>query len=158
MTKIRVSGGKGLGPTGVANTCVRRAAIAAVPIFFSPCATAQEADLTAELTNGVRCIGGVASQDMQANIEKIASAPEVISSALGALSADEMQCSAIRIAAAELALSPVGQVPQEPSVVVTPADALVSQGLADAGRNADQLKFEVGPPPRNKTSGRGQRP
>ncbi|MDP3493652.1 MAG: hypothetical protein Q8R82_11090, partial [Hyphomonadaceae bacterium] len=115
------------------------------------------ADITGPLTEGVRCFGSNAREDLGFNIKKLGdAAAEALGPALERVANDESRCAPLREAARELAATYV--VVPEPSAgqqASVSSRLVVEQTLAEADRNAASLKFEVGPPPRNMTKGRG---
>jgi hypothetical protein len=125
----------------------------------SSAALAQDADIVGPLTEGVRCSGSNAKEDLEFNIRKLEATDEAISVALGLVANDEVWCQPMRDAANELILVYPVATPapvEDPSAIT--ARQVIDQTLADADRKAASLKFEVGPPPRNMTRGRGSVP
>lgn len=132
--------------------------VLATLLTIAPSAFAQEPDLSAVLASNVRCAAS-AKDDLGYNLQKLTLPPETIGAALNLISSDPARCAPVREAAAALAAAysaPPAPAPQD--LVDAQTRAAVAQTLADADRRAAQLKFEVGPPPRNMTSGRPQRP
>ncbi len=133
--------------------------LVALTIFLagsSPAALAQHADIVGPLTEGVRCSSPNAKEDFEFNIRKLEATDEAISVALGIVAGDEARCQPMRDAANELvAVYPIATPApvEDPSALA--AKHAIDQTLAEADRKAASLKFEVGPPPRNMTRGRG---
>jgi hypothetical protein len=126
---------------------------------FAPQAFAQDADISGRLIEGVRCSGVTAKEDLGFNIKKLVANGDVIGAALNVVAANSAVCEPIRTAATELAATYVVIVPpSDEELAAQESRAVVEQTLAEAERQATQLKFEVGPPPRNKTRGRGAGP
>lgn len=131
----------------------------AVLLIPAPYAVAQDPDLSLALAGNVRCSVS-AKDDIAYNIKKLTAAPEAIAAALNLIAADQARCSPVREAATALAAGYVpaapAQTPEQQQAAQT--QAILAQTLAEADKQAAQLKFEVGPPPRNMTSGRPERP
>ncbi|MFT3724251.1 MAG: hypothetical protein QM773_11740 [Hyphomonadaceae bacterium] len=123
-------------------------------LIAAPSALAQDPDPSATLTNGVRCSPAYAREDIEANIRKLTMPVETVLATLNLVSADAQRCVAIRDAATELAASPDLAALAGPDPAAARSQAMVAQTLADADSKAGQLKFEVGPPPRNMTNER----
>ena len=124
----------------------------------APFAGAQEIDIVGPLTDGVRCFGSNAKEDLEYNIKKLGMTNDAIADGLDLVAGDATRCGPVREAANELASVYLMATPpdvQDPGAV---AGQVVEQTLAEADRNAANLKFEVGPPPRNMTKGRGITP
>ena len=139
---------------------LRVVAAAAAICWLAPAAYAQEADIVGPLTDGVRCSGPSAKEDLGFNIKKLGNATaEALGAALNKVAEDAARCLPLREAARELAANyvvvPVLTAEEQASASARQA---VAQTLAEADRNAASLKFEVGPPPRNMTKGRGADP
>ncbi len=128
----------------------------AVLLIGAPTAVAQEPDPTVALTNGVRCSPAYARGDIEANVRKLTMPADAVLAALNLVAADTQRCRAIRDAATELAASPILPQLAAPDPAAAQSQAIVAQTLADANSKAGQLKFEVGPPPRNMTDGRSE--
>lgn len=140
-------------------TFLRLVALTVVVGAFAPLAVAQEADITGVLTGNVRCSAVSAKEDLEYNIKKLETAPEAIGAALNLIAADTARCAPLREAATELAAGYVVQpVATTEELAEASARKVVEQTLAEADRNAASLKFEVGPPPRKMTAGRGAGP
>ena len=125
----------------------------------APLAGAQEVDIVGPLTDGVRCFGSSAKEDLEYNIKKLGTTNEVIAAGLNLVAGDTTRCGPMREAANELASVYLMAIPadvEDPAAIL--AGRVVEQTLAEADRNAANLKFEVGPPPRNMTKGRGVPP
>lgn len=124
---------------------------------MAPVALAQDADIVGPLTENVRCFGANAREDLGFNIKKLGNATaEALGAALNQVANDAARCAPLREAAKELAATYV-VVPELTPEEQASASAreVVAQTLAEADRNAASMKFEVGPPPRNMTKGRG---
>jgi hypothetical protein len=129
-------------------------AVLATLLTFAPHAAAQEPDLSVVLTDGVRCTAS-ARNDIVYNIKKSAAVPGDIGAALNLIAADQARCSPVREAATALAAGYVAAAPAPAPEERQDEQnrAIVAQTLAEADRQAAQLRFEVGPPPRNMTRG-----
>lgn len=126
---------------------------------LAPSAFAQEADIVGPLTEGVRCFGSNAKEDLEYNLKKLETTNEAIGAALHTVANDAARCAPLREAAAELAGTyVVHPVLSAEDVAEASARKVVEQTLAEADRNAASLEFEVGPPPRKMTAGRGAGP
>ena len=123
-------------------------------LIAAPSAFAQDTDPSAVLTNGVRCSPAYARQDIEANIRKQGMPVETVLAVLNLVAGDAQRCAAIRDAATELVASPELAALAVPDPVAAQSQAIVAQTLAEANSRAGQLKFDVGPPPRNMTDGR----
>jgi hypothetical protein len=127
--------------------------------MLAPATFAQEVDVVGPLTEGVRCFGSNAREDLLFNVKKLEAADDVIGAALNAIAADEARCAPMREAATELAATyVVVPAPTPEEAVAISTRELVEKTLAEADRRAGSLKFEVGPPPRHMTKGRGGGP
>ncbi len=127
-------------------------------LTLAPLAAAQEPDLAVALGDGVRCSPD-ARDDLGRNLKLVTAAPEAIGAALNLIGADQSRCAPVREAATALAANyapPAG--PTTEDLAEAQTKAVVAKTLADADRQASQLKFDVGPPPRKMTSGRAERP
>lgn len=142
-------------------SCLKRpfvvATLAATLTWQAPAAVAQDTDIVGPLTENVRCFGANAKEDLGFNIKKLGNATaDALGTALNQVANDAARCAPMREAAKELAATYVvvpELTPEEEASAS--ARAVVAQTLAEADRNAASLKFEVGPPPRNMTKGRG---
>jgi hypothetical protein len=123
-------------------------------LIAAPSAHAQDADPSAVLTAGVRCSPAYARADIETNIRKLILAPDLVLPALNLLAGVPQRCPAIRDAATELAASTTLAALTAPDPAVAQGQAIVAQTLAEANNKAGQLKFDVGPPPRNMTDGK----
>ncbi len=123
-------------------------------LIAAPSVLAQEPDPTIALTNGVRCSSAYARGDIEANVRKLTMPADAVLAALNLVAADAQRCAPIRDAATELAASPALPQLAAPDPAAAQSQAVIAQTLADANSKAGQLKFEVGPPPRNMTDGR----
>jgi len=122
---------------------------------LAPAAFAQDVDLVGPLTEGVRCFGSNAKEDLVFNVKKLEAADDVIGAALNAIAADEARCAPMREAARELAATyMIIPEPKPEETAVNSARSLVEKTLAEADQKAGSLKFDVGPPPRHMTKGR----
>lgn len=123
----------------------------------APHAFAQDADLVGQLASSVRCASPSAKSDLEYNIKKLGTTGgEAIGAALTTLAADPQRCEPLRQAATELAgVYVIAPPPTAQDLAAIAARATVNQSLAEAEANAANLRFEVGPPPRNMTKGRG---
>lgn len=122
---------------------------------LAPAAFAQDVDLVGPLTEGVRCFGSNAKEDLVFNVKKLEAADDVIGAALNAVAADEARCAPMREAARELAATyMIIPEPKPEETAVNSARSLVEKTLAEADQKAGSLKFDVGPPPRHMTKGR----
>ena len=134
---------------------VRLAALTTAFAGLAPIVSAQDVDIIGPLTDGVRCLGPNAKEDLGFNIKKLGMPDDVIGEALNRVSADETRCAPIREAATELAntylLVPP---PTEEELAAEAARQKLTQTLAEADRRVGMLKFEAGPPPRNMTRAR----
>ena len=140
-------------------TPLRLVALTVVLSAFAPLAVAQEADITGILTGNVRCSSASAKEDLGYNIKKLETTPEAIGAALNVVAADAARCAPLREAAAELAAGYVVQpVQTAEELAAASTRKVIEQTLAEADRNAASLRFEVGPPPRKMTAGRGPGP
>jgi hypothetical protein len=141
------------------NWSPRLVALTALLSAYAPFALAQDAELPGILTDGVRCLGVNAKDDLGLNVRKLEATPEAITAALNQVAADETRCAPVREAAAELAASYIlASTPSEEELAERFAKAIVAQTLAEADSKAATMKFDVGPPPRNMTSGRADGP
>lgn len=135
---------------------VRLVVLTAVVAGLAPVVSAQDADIVGPLTEGVRCIGPGAKDDLGFNIKKLGKPDDVIGAALNRIAADQTNCELMRVAAAELANAYVVVVPAtEEQLAAEAARQKLAQTLAEADQRVGTLKFEMGPPPRNMTRGRG---
>lgn len=159
MNDTRLSDGKSQWATGREKRPVRAIALAVLLAGLSPSAIAQDTDIIRSLTDGVRCVAPTAKEDLELNIKKLAAPADMIGVALGVVTNDEARCQPIRNAANELVAvyAMATPAPVEDAAAAT-AGRLIDETLADADGNAASLKFEVGPPPRNMTKGRGSIP
>lgn len=123
-------------------------------LIAAPSALAQDTDPSAVLTTGVRCSPAYARQDIEANIRKQGLPVETVLAVLNVVIGDAQRCAPIRDAATELVASPELAALVAPDPVAAQSQAIVAQTLAEANSRAGQLKFDVGPPPRNMTDGR----
>lgn len=128
-------------------------------LILAPLADAQEPDLALALSEGVRCAPS-AKDDIGHNLKKATATPEAIGAALNLIAADQSRCAPMRDAATELAANypPLPVAPTSEDLADAQTRAVVAKTLAEADRQASQLKFDVGPPPRKMTSGRAERP
>lgn len=159
MNDTRLSDGRSQCATGREKRLVRAIAMAFVLAGFSASAIAQDTDIVGPMTDGVRCLAPGARGDLELNIKKLAAPADVIGVALGVIANDETRCQPMRDAANELVAvyAMATPAPVEDAAAAT-AGRLIDETLADADRKAASLKFEVGPPPRNMTKGRGSIP
>jgi hypothetical protein len=159
LTQTRLSGDKSRGRRLNAKRRICSFALLALAAGPAASAIAQEPDLLGPLTDSVRCSGAGAQEDLQNKLMRLTASPEAVTSALKLVAADPSRCEPLRAAAAELA-GTVGLAapPSEEEVATDSARAVVAQSLAEAEANAIRLKFDVGPPPRNMTKGRTERP
>lgn len=134
---------------------VRLAVLTTAFAGLAPVVSAQDVDIVGPLTDGVRCLGPNAKEDLGLNIKKLGASDDVIGAVLNRVSADETRCAPVREAARELAntylLAPP---PTEEELAAVAARQKVNQTLAEADRRVGMLKFEAGPPPRNMTRAR----
>lgn len=136
---------------------LRPVALTAALAVVAPQALAQDADIFGQLTANVRCISPGAKEDLEYNIKRLGTTgSEAISATLTVIAADSQRCEPLRQAATELAgayiLAPP---PTAEDLAAAAARVAVNQSLAEADAAAANMKFEVGPPPRNMTKGRG---
>jgi hypothetical protein len=124
----------------------------------APHALAQDADLVGQLTANVRCITLSAKEDLEFNIKKLGTpGSEAIGAALNAVAADVQWCAPLRQAATDLAGVYIATPsPTTEDLAAAAARAMVEETLAEADAKAANMEFEVGPPPRNITKGRGE--
>ena len=136
---------------------LRAVTVAATLTWLAPATLAQDADIVGPLTENVRCFEANAREDLGFNIKQLGSAiADALGAALDQVANDAARCAPLREAAKELAATYVvvpELTPEEQSSAF--ARERVAQTLAEADRHAASLKFEVGPPPRNMTKGRG---
>ncbi len=137
---------------------LRPVALTAALAVAAPHALAQDADIVGQLTANVRCISLSAKEDLEYNIKKLGTTGgEVIGAALNVIAADLQRCEPLRQAATELAgVYVVAPQPTAEDMAAAAAKAMVKDTLAEADAKAANMKFEVGPPPRNMTKGRGE--
>lgn len=138
----------------------RAVTLGATLVWLAPVALAQDAAIIGVLTENVRCFGANAREDLGFNVKKLENATaDALIAALDQVANDAARCAPLREAAKELAAT-YTVVPELTPEEVASASARerVAQTLAEADRNAASLKFEVGPPPRNMTKGRGAGP
>lgn len=156
MTNTCLSDGKRPKATVRGKRPVRAVVLTIMLAGSSGQAIAQDTDILAPLADGVRCLGANAREDLELNIKKLSVTTDTIALALGVVANDEARCQPIRDAANELVAvySLATPAPVEEPAAAT-AGRLIDETLADADRKAASLKFEVGPPPRNMTKGRG---
>lgn len=136
---------------------LRAVSVAVILTWAAPAAVAQDTDIVGALTENVRCFGANAREDLGFNIKKLGNATaDALGVALNQVANDAARCAPLREAAKELAATYV--IVPEPTPEEKASASVrerVAQTLAEADRSAASLKFEVGPPPRNMTKGRG---
>ena len=117
----------------------------------SGAAEAQDANLADELKRGAQCAWDDPSDELRRNVEKSDAHPADIAAALSGIASDPKTCEAVRAAARREAEG----MADDPMVIDAAAAQAARQRLEQALREADQhaanLRFEVGPPPRNLT-------
>jgi hypothetical protein len=152
------SDGKRKRRSGRLSQLLRPVALTAALAVAAPHALAQDADIIGQLTSGVRCISFSAKEDLEFNIKKLgATGGDAISVALTAVAADPQRCEPLRQAAGELAAAyAIVLLPSPEDLAAEAVRAKVKESLAEADAKAANMTFEVGPPPRNMTKGRGE--
>lgn len=132
------------------------AALTLVLVFAAPSLAQDASTLVADLRKGVPCQASVARTAMEANVGKATATPAELSAALTEISANASICNSLRDAATEIAKARAGGLagastsPSSPAVPEGLSQAsrdAVAAALAEAERNVNNLKFEVGPPP-----------
>lgn len=146
---------------------------AALWLFSAPAVQAQAAaSLGGQLTQGVRCSPDRALRDLRFRAATVKASQEEVAAALGVIADDALICDPIRAAARELAVPLVAaqatapttvtekpqtdNPPTEETDIKDKARDVVERTLAEAGRRAAALKFDVGPPPPRLLPGHGR--
>lgn len=131
---------------------------AGLMLAAAPAIAQQAVNDTAQFVRGVSCasiaeartdLEGVVSQLLQGSTD------DVLISVLNQISADASVCSPARDAAAAMSATIIEASAAAASREIAAASgSIVGVTLAEADRRAANLKFKIGPPPRNMTKGR----
>ena len=118
-------------------------------------AFAQKANpLVADLRKDAPCSVSGARSALEGKIGKLTTAAADIDAALTEISGDTSICDPLRAAALDISRGRAGPSQPAPEGVSSSSREAVAAALAEAEHNANNLKFEVGPPPPNLTKGR----
>lgn len=131
----------------------------AAALLAAPCAIAQTPAAGPDaLTKDVACAASAAKPALDANVRKELGDGQGARSAMAArlnqISSDSTVCGPVRDAAKDLASTYAAADPASGPTASHAPNAAVAEALAEAQRRLANLKFEVGPPPRNMTKGR----
>lgn len=144
-------------------TITARGALAGLVVLAAAgAATAQTPDqmtgLTATLQAGVPCTASGATRYLSMNVYRSSASTRELISALRVLALDLDICAPIRTAASEQAasLSETGLAADPMAAEL--AREQIARTFQEAETSAGTMRFEVGPPPRNLTRGKGSSP
>ena len=126
-----------------------------ISLATASAADAQRSDLATMLEAGVPCTIGDAARYLSSNVYRSPASTRDLIAALNELAIDMELCAPIRSAASDQAASL-----SETGLAVDPVDAAIArdrivQTFQEAETHAGSMRFEVGPPPRNLTRGKG---
>ncbi|MDP3738001.1 MAG: hypothetical protein Q8R02_11460 [Hyphomonadaceae bacterium] len=127
-------------------------------LLTSPAIAQQAVTDTAQLVLGVSCTSAAEARiGLESAVSRSlqGSADDAVIAALNQISADASVCSPARDAATELSNAIVdASASAAIREIAVASGSIVGVTLAEADRRAANLKFKVGPPPRNMTKGR----
>ncbi len=125
-------------------------------ILASPALAQGAGDLGKTLVKGASCASAAnAKADLGSNVTAAKAASEDVIASLGEIASDASICQPLRDAARDKATElSANAAAQHDDEVTAASRAVVDAALAEAEQRVANLKFEVGPPPRNLTRAR----